>query len=77
VYPSFRTDKHMCLELSEDWLCNEEPVCDGITFFVKYLGSVLVEASSGEEVTAEAIKNIITMVSIDKGTSPRDLGSPQ
>jgi hypothetical protein len=39
-------------------------VCDGVSFFLKYLGSVLVERSSGEEVTAEAIKNIISMVTL-------------
>jgi hypothetical protein len=46
-------------------------VCDGVTFFLKYLGSVLVERSSGEEVTAEAIKSIISMVGINihKGRS--------
>ena len=34
----------------------------GVTFYVKYLGSVLVNRSSGEDITAQAIKTIITMV---------------
>ena len=34
----------------------------GVTFYVKYLGSVLVDRSSGEDVTNQAIKTIITMV---------------
>ena len=36
---------------------------DGVTFYVKYLGSTLVEKPSGEEATADAIKTIILMVS--------------
>ena len=34
----------------------------GVPFHVKYLGSVLVEKSSGEDVTSDAIKTIILMV---------------
>ena len=51
-------------ELSEDWATVKEPVLDGVTFYVKYLGSTLVEKPSGEEATADAIKTIILMVSL-------------
>ena len=37
-------------------------VVAGVPFHVKYLGSVLVEKSSGEDVTSDAIKTIILMV---------------
>ena len=53
-------------ELSEDWATVKEPVLDGVTFYVKYLGSTLVEKPSGEEATADAIKTIILMVSLLK-----------
>lgn len=36
------------------------------TFTLKYLGSTLVETPSNEEATAEAIKTVITMVSIPR-----------
>lgn len=49
-------------ELSEDWSSLREPVIDGVPFYVKYLGSSLVQKASGEEATAEAIKTIIAMV---------------
>ena len=40
-----------------------EPVIEGVPFYVKYLGSSLVQKASGEEATADAIKTIVTMVS--------------
>ena len=51
------------LELCEDWASLREPVIEGVPFYVKYLGSSLVQKASGEEATADAIKTIITMVS--------------
>ena len=54
-------------ELSEDWSSVREPVIEGVPFYVKYLGSSLVEKASGEEATADAIKTIITMVSDTHG----------
>ena len=50
-------------ELSEDWSSVREPVIEGVPFYVKYLGSSLVQKASGEEATADAIKTIVTMVS--------------
>ena len=40
----------------------EDPLVEGVTFLVKYLGKCGVENDSAEEKTATAIKNIITMV---------------
>ena len=39
-----------------------EPVIEGVPFYVKYLGSSLVQKASGEEATADAIKTIVAMV---------------
>jgi hypothetical protein len=58
-------------ELSEEWAfannkdCETQLLTEGVTFMVKYLGSVLVEAPSNDEATAEAINTIITMVRDD------------
>ena len=41
-----------------------EPVIEGVPFYVKYLGSSLVQKASGEEATADAIKTIVAMVSV-------------
>ena len=40
----------------------EDPLVEGVTFLVKYLGNCGVENDSEEEETAAAIKNIITTV---------------
>lgn len=48
-------------KLLEEWDENKELLMEGLTFYVKYLGSCLVESSSGEQSTAEAIKNIVSM----------------
>ena len=37
----------------------EDPVVDGVTFNVKYLGSCSMETDCGEEATSEAIKQIL------------------
>ena len=39
-----------------------DPVVEGVTFFVKYLGSSVVVKPSGEEATADAIRAIVSMV---------------
>merc|ERR550519_239802 len=44
-------------KLMEEKSC--EPVLDGVTFYVKYLGSSMVDRASGEETTSGAIKKII------------------
>ena len=41
-----------------------DPVLEGVTFYVRYLGSCFVLNSSGEEATSEAIKSIVSMVMI-------------
>lgn len=48
-------------KLCEEWGENREPVLDGVTFFVKYVGSCLVDQAKGERSTAEAIKTIVAM----------------
>ncbi|GAB6032519.1 hypothetical protein CHUAL_011415 [Chamberlinius hualienensis] len=47
--------------LCEDWGDNRDPVQDGVTFFVKYVGSCLVHQAKGDRATAEAIKTIVSM----------------
>ena len=49
-------------ELIEDPQSIEDPLVEGVTFLVKYLGKCAVENDSAEEETAEAIKNIIKTV---------------
>ena len=39
-----------------------EPVVEGVTFYVKYLGSSVVCRPSGEEATTDSIRNIVSMV---------------
>ncbi|RWS02019.1 Low density lipoprotein receptor adapter protein 1-B-like protein [Dinothrombium tinctorium] len=57
---AFGKSKHK--KLPEDWGdAIKEPVNEGITFYVKYLGSTLVDEPSSDTVTAEAIKTIIAM----------------
>ena len=54
---------HICFqELLEDPQSIEDPLVEGVTFLVKYLGKCAVENDSEEEETAEAIKNIIKTV---------------
>lgn len=48
-------------KLCEEWGESREPVLDGVTFFVKYVGSCLVDQAKGERSTAEAIKTIVAM----------------
>ena len=46
----------------EDSCSGSDPVLEGVTFNVKYLGHCIVERASGEQVTAQAVKTIIAMV---------------
>jgi len=57
---SFGRSKHK--KLPEKWDSSiKQPVTEGIPFYVKYLGSTLVDEPSSEIVTAEAIKTIIAL----------------
>ena len=47
-------------ELLED--SGQDPVVEGVTFYVRYLGSCFVINQSGDETTGEAIKSIVSMV---------------
>ena len=38
---------------------------EGVTFYVRYLGSCFVINQSGDEATGEAIKSIVSMVGYD------------
>jgi hypothetical protein len=46
------------------WGEDSEAIREGVTFYVKYLGSVLVDCPFGDEVSSEAVKTIVCMVSI-------------
>ena len=48
------------LELSED--SGQDPIVEGVTFYVRYLGSCFVINKAGDEATSEAIKSIVSMV---------------
>ena len=50
----------LILELLEE--SGQDPIVEGVTFYVRYLGSCLVVKPSGEEATAEAIKSIVHTV---------------
>ena len=50
------------IELLEDPQCIEDPLVEGVTFLVKYLGKEPVDNNNEEEQTAAAIKDIITKV---------------
>ena len=47
-------------ELTEE--SGQDPIVEGVTFYVRYLGSCFVINKSGEEETGEAIKSIVSMV---------------
>ena len=56
-------------ELSENWGNNQNATSEGVTFYVKYLGSTLLEEleegrSYGNKMSAEAVHAIVTMVII-------------
>lgn len=51
-------------KLSEEWSTTpgaKEPVQEGVTFYLKYLGSTFVENAKGEASTAEAIKKVVAL----------------
>ena len=50
-----------CSELTED--SGQDPIVEGVTFYVRYLGSCFVINKAGDETTSEAIKSIVSMVS--------------
>ncbi|XP_035230932.1 low density lipoprotein receptor adapter protein 1-A-like [Stegodyphus dumicola] len=59
-------------KLPEEWDDTiKEPVLDGITFYVKYLGSTLVDEPNDQQTTADAIKAIITMAKSSARKLPR------
>jgi len=61
VYKQFRKKlsfiKHE--KLCED--SGQDPVVEGVTFYVRYLGSCFVINQGGDEATGEAIKSIVSM----------------
>ncbi|BFZ09892.1 hypothetical protein BsWGS_12931 [Bradybaena similaris] len=53
-------------KIPEGWGENKEPVIDGVTFYLKYIGSTLIEEKGanqtyGDGTSTKAIQNIITM----------------
>ena len=54
----------MLTELVEDPTTVSDPILEGVTFYVKYLGSCIVDRASGEDTTSQAVKTIINMVGI-------------
>ncbi|XP_055945817.1 low density lipoprotein receptor adapter protein 1-A-like isoform X2 [Argiope bruennichi] len=59
-------------KLPEEWDDSiKEPVLDGITFYVKYLGSTLVDEPNDQQTTADAIKAVITMAKSSAKKLPR------
>ncbi|XP_074594877.1 low density lipoprotein receptor adapter protein 1-A-like [Brevipalpus obovatus] len=60
---TFGKGKHE--KLSEEWGESiKEPVNEGLPFHCKYIGSTLVEKSSDDATTADAIKTIVQMAKI-------------
>uniref|UniRef100_A0A2P2HY32 Low density lipoprotein receptor adapter protein 1-like n=1 Tax=Hirondellea gigas TaxID=1518452 RepID=A0A2P2HY32_9CRUS len=51
------SNKHK--KLSEEWTNNREPVVDGVTFYVRYLGSSVVDDPKSSQSTAAGVKRII------------------
>ena len=54
-------------EIPESWGENDEPVEEGVTFYLKYIGSSLVEEiqqdeSYGDGISTKAVTTIISMV---------------
>jgi len=62
VYKQFR--KKLSFVKHEKLLeeSGQDPVVEGVTFYVRYLGSCYVINPSGDEATGEAIKSIVSMV---------------
>ena len=53
---------HSFLGLAEDISKDSDPVVQGVSFNVSYLGSCIVHRPSGDRTTAEAVKTIVKMV---------------
>jgi hypothetical protein len=53
-------------KLEENWESNDDPVQDGLAFFLKYLGNIIVDHPNGEGTTASAVKKIVSMSSKNK-----------
>ncbi|KAF2368377.1 PTB/PI domain [Trinorchestia longiramus] len=53
----FNSNKHK--KLSEEWTNSREPVVDGVTFYVRYLGSSLVEDPKCAQSTTAGVKRVI------------------
>ena len=55
-------------EFSDHWGEEKEPVKEGVTFYLKYIGSTLVEelteegASYGDKISSRAVATIVSMV---------------
>ena len=58
---SSNNHNHKHEKLEENWSTNEEPVEEGLVFFLKYLGNVIVDHPNGEGTTAAAVKKIVAM----------------
>ncbi|XP_033102607.1 low density lipoprotein receptor adapter protein 1-A-like isoform X2 [Anneissia japonica] len=56
----FGKSKHK--KFQDDWEKAKEPVVEGITFYVKYLGMSMVDKANDENCTAEAVKKIVNQV---------------
>lgn len=53
-------------ELQDNWIQGREPVLDGVTFCVKFLGSTLIDKTGASD-AAEATKTVIQMVRLTFG----------
>ena len=56
-------------ELGEGWEKNREAITEGVTFYLKYLGSTLLDElptgqSYGEGQSSKAVQRIVDMVSL-------------
>lgn len=51
------------IELPENWTDTRETILEGMTFNLRYLGMTLVDQPKGEELSAAAVKRIVTTVS--------------
>merc|ERR1712106_464000 len=49
---------------------HNDDVVSGVTFCVKYMGSCLVNQSSGQEVIEEAVKTVVTMANKSSKMKP-------
>ena len=71
---SSNNHNHKHEKLEENWSTNEEPVEEGLVFFLKYLGNVIVDHPNGEGTTAAAVKKIVAMSNAKGGGGGGKLG---